>query len=410
MRGSVAIAAGLALAITLGAARGAAQSEAYDAVIAQAVDAFEHERYVEARRLFTEAHALLPSPRTLRGIGLCALEIGDFAAAYHELSAALAMQGGTNPLTPALRTQVEQMRERARLHVGLYTGLPAGATMQIGDGTIEPEPDGALALADGERVVTIRFADGREESLTLQVTGGATESLPDLGTAAVTTTTGTTTTTDARELGTPIVTDATVGSASTSHLDVVEDDHATEAPAPPERTLALELALSVRGGSRNSGAGSAFLPMSGCLGTALTGTLITRLEPGLWLGGGVTLEYAFLTEADTSSFASMLAHSSHTRGWFEGDLHAVLHYVPSGTPLVVAASLGPALVFRDETTIDVVTLQRVNTSTNAFGVSVTASARLAFADDRLFVGAEVHAVATGYPAIELGLVAGGAPL
>lgn len=386
-----------------------AQSETYDAVIAQAVEAFESERYVEARRLFVEAHALLPSPRTRRGIGMCALELGDYAGAYHELSAALDMPPGDNPLTPALRTQVEQMRARARAHVGIYAGLPAGATLRVGESAVDPEPDGTVALAEGERVVGVRLADGREQPLTLMVVGGATEALPPLTEA---TTPGTSGTTDgasrADALGSPEATPSSADGGD-SHVVVVEDDQRTAEPAPHERTLALELALSLRGGSRNSGRVTG-LGMSGAFGPALSGALLARLEPGLWLGGALTLAYDVVTEADTSSFTAMEANSARTRGWFEGDLDLVLHLAVAGTPLVIAAGIGPAIVYRDETRIDPISFVRTSSSSSAFGASLTASVRISFADDRLFVGVEAHGMASAQPAAELGLVLGGAPL
>jgi tetratricopeptide (TPR) repeat protein len=84
-----------------------AASPTYDQIIDRALSAFEAQRYLEARELFEQAHALQPSARTLRGQGVTAVALHDYDRGLPELEAAL--DDSRRPLTPAQRQEVEQL-------------------------------------------------------------------------------------------------------------------------------------------------------------------------------------------------------------------------------------------------------------------------------------------------------------
>ncbi len=421
--------------------RAHAQSETYDARIAAAVDAFEHQRWAEARAAFVEAHALVPSPRTLRGIGMCAVEQGDWRAAYHVLAQALAMRDEAHPLTPSLRTQTETLLGRARRHVAIYT-VPRDASLTLDGSVVAAEPDATVALPEGEHHLVVETSDGRHVDTTIEVEGGSGPvPLPiDAGTlvrgATITpvgpadgTTTSTTTASDpsvvitpvddgsGAALSTPTHTDPATTTPSetgtTSSVPVVEQgerampivEQSDEEVEIPVRSIALDLGLFVGGGTRNSRANGG---LSGCFGLGVMADLVFRLDATVWIGVNLDFRWASLTEADRSSYTAMLGNSE-ARAWLEADADAVLQIHVGGTPLVLVSGLGYAFVYRDAQVIDASGTRPVR-SVNAHGLDVLLELRLAFLDDRMFVAAQGHFVASDLPAVEGGLVFGGAPL
>jgi tetratricopeptide (TPR) repeat protein len=67
----------------------------------------------EALALFRQAHALRPSARTLRGMGVASFEARHYADAIRYLTAAATETA--RPLTPEQLLAVEQLIPRARL-------------------------------------------------------------------------------------------------------------------------------------------------------------------------------------------------------------------------------------------------------------------------------------------------------
>jgi hypothetical protein len=106
---------GLALALPLPAL---AQDYSYDHLVAEALTAYGAGQWDEARRLFEQAHGIEPTARTLRTIGMCAFNQGDFVAALQNLEAALV--DPRKPLTEELRAHVTGLIERANAEVGRY--------------------------------------------------------------------------------------------------------------------------------------------------------------------------------------------------------------------------------------------------------------------------------------------------
>lgn len=431
---AIVLAAALAVLGAWSPTRVRAQSETYDARIAAAVDAFEHERWDEARAAFEDAHALIPSPRTLRGIGMCAVEQHDWGTAYHVLAQALALHDDAHPLTPALRTQTESLLARARRHVGLYT-VPGSASVTLDGAPVEAEPDGSVALTEGAHLVVLSTSDGRRVERTLAIEGGeGPTSLPidpgsfvrgatitpvgpsSDGTTSTTTQADTTQATEGAVI-TPVgdggSTTPSSTSTSSASVPVIEPgqhampivEQSDEEVEIPVRSIALELALFLGGGTRNSRANGG---LSGCFGVGAMVDLMFRLDATVWIGANLDFRWASLTEADRSSYAAMLGNSE-ARAWLEGDADLVTQIHVSGTPLVLVGGVGYALVYRDSEVIDATGMRPVHGVT-AHGLDVLLEARLYFLDDRLFVAGQGHFVASDLPAVEGGLVLGGAPL
>lgn len=154
-----------------------AQEDEYRAIISEAVAEFDAFRFAEARTLFRRAHAIRPSARTLRGIGLSSFELRDYVEAYRTLSAAL-----VDPRRPLAADQAEAVRgilARTRTFVGIYRISPRldALDLRVDGDRATLEPDGTLILGLGRHTVTARPAERRESSVTVVVGGGEEDEL-----------------------------------------------------------------------------------------------------------------------------------------------------------------------------------------------------------------------------------------
>jgi tetratricopeptide (TPR) repeat protein len=112
-----------------------AQAE-YDTVVERALAAFDAQRFDEARSLFERAHALQPSARTLRGLGVTAFAQNRYALAKPELEASLI--DTRRPLTQAQRDEV--------------TGFLSWMNSSLGTLRLQLSPAHAIALVDTQAV------------------------------------------------------------------------------------------------------------------------------------------------------------------------------------------------------------------------------------------------------------------
>jgi hypothetical protein len=130
---------GVVLAVMLvSVAHGVAQAApdaapaGYDALYEQATNELGTGNWAGAQALFTQAHELYPNATTLRGLGIAALELGQYDRAASLLERALA--SGVRPLSPALRAQTEAALARAR------AGAPAAAPPPPPSAPLPPAP------------------------------------------------------------------------------------------------------------------------------------------------------------------------------------------------------------------------------------------------------------------------------
>lgn len=135
---------------------GGATSADYDAIVVQALAAYEAGRWDEARRLFEWAHGLMPTARTLRTIGMSAFNQGDYVAALQNLEAALA--DSRKPLTDEQRVHAAELIERANQQVGRFKlrVSPAGARLLVDRKSPVLIGDDQLVLTPGQHELSLR--------------------------------------------------------------------------------------------------------------------------------------------------------------------------------------------------------------------------------------------------------------
>jgi hypothetical protein len=142
----------------------------YRALVTEALAEFDSGHFAEARALFLHAHALNPSARTLRGLGLSSFELREYRASIEYLEQALASQ--VNPLQGELRTGTEQILRRAYGFVGRFTPRlePTHARLRVDGVPLGSLP--SVLLEIGMHVVTAEAQGYLSETRNLQVMGG----------------------------------------------------------------------------------------------------------------------------------------------------------------------------------------------------------------------------------------------
>lgn len=128
----------------------------YDRLILSALSAFKAGEWVRARGLFERAHALHPTARTLRTIGMSAFNQGDLVGAVKALEASL--NDDRKPLTVEQQEHVRQLIHRADGRLGRLRLLvqPQGADIQV-DGKAPDFVGGdQLVLEPGRHEISIQ--------------------------------------------------------------------------------------------------------------------------------------------------------------------------------------------------------------------------------------------------------------
>ena len=168
----------VAACVALSAAHGAAQGAhggsvradaGYDVLVREALAEYGLGNFAEARALFDRAHALRPSARTLRGLGITAFELQRYVQAISELEAALADR--RHALTAQQRQDVQQTLSKARRFVGRVKLelVPSNATVFV-DGRQVTGSD--LLLDLGTHQLEARASGHQDRSLKLVIEGG----------------------------------------------------------------------------------------------------------------------------------------------------------------------------------------------------------------------------------------------
>lgn len=154
------------------AATDTAEPPGYRESIQDAIAEYDAGRYAEARALFTRAHALAPSARTLRGLGMTEFELRNYVVSARMLEEALVSP--VRALEGELRAHTEGLLARARGFVGRFTLRlsPANTQLLVDGAPAVLERDGAVALSVGDHTLQAR-ADGYSTvTHTLSVNGG----------------------------------------------------------------------------------------------------------------------------------------------------------------------------------------------------------------------------------------------
>jgi hypothetical protein len=132
----------------------------YQQLAKRAIDERDAGHFAEARRLFERAHALWPSARTLRTLGMTAFDLDMYPEALRELQAAL--DDPRRALEPKQREQVAALIDRTRARVGIFslTLTPAAAQLTVDGKPADATEKLVLTLGDHELVAR---APGHEE-------------------------------------------------------------------------------------------------------------------------------------------------------------------------------------------------------------------------------------------------------
>lgn len=138
-------------------AEGAAQSnaDAYQDAINRALEEYNLGHWTEAKVFFRQAHALKPSARTLRGLGLASYESRNYVEALEYLQQAIA--SSVQPLTPQMRAATVDLIDLARQFVmrAEVELEPAEAELRVDGKPTRLAADGTILLDPGEHELTV---------------------------------------------------------------------------------------------------------------------------------------------------------------------------------------------------------------------------------------------------------------
>ena len=155
-----------------GSGADAADQPAYRKAIKAGLAEYDALHFDEARSLFRRAHAISPSARTFRGIGMASFELRDYVSAVRSLSAALRDQ--RRPLSAEQRRQTQDLLDRAHTFVDIctLTVSPHNARVIVDGHAPEFEPDGTLLFGFGVHTVEVSARGMEIRSLSINVRGG----------------------------------------------------------------------------------------------------------------------------------------------------------------------------------------------------------------------------------------------
>lgn len=152
----------------------AAGPRGYAEAIREAVDHYAAQRWRPAQKAFARAHALQPSARTYRGLGLSAFYLGELAAARQALEQALS--DTRRPLSEEqkralseLLLETTRLTGRIELHVE-----PRSARIEL-DGVVTEAR--ALFVDRGAHVLSVSAEGYSAQRTTLAIEGGEQRSL-----------------------------------------------------------------------------------------------------------------------------------------------------------------------------------------------------------------------------------------
>jgi tetratricopeptide (TPR) repeat protein len=151
----------------------ARESAEYRDLIRRALQEYDLGNWSEAKLLFSDAHALYPNARTLRGLGLTAYESRNYVEAIGFLEQSLANQ--VQPLSGDLRSALSQLLEQARHFVGrVQTQVePSSAELKVDERPVKRGADGTILLDPGQHELTATASGYDSVSRRVTVEAGA---------------------------------------------------------------------------------------------------------------------------------------------------------------------------------------------------------------------------------------------
>jgi hypothetical protein len=147
--------------------------EAIDGALAE----YSVGHFAEALALFGRAHAIAPSARTARGLGMAQFELRHYTESAEWLEQALASQ--VRPLPATLRAETEELLSRAegfiaRLSLELE---PESARVAVDGGALAASVRRRLVLDIGDHVLDVSAAGYVPQRRVLRIQGGEVLSL-----------------------------------------------------------------------------------------------------------------------------------------------------------------------------------------------------------------------------------------
>jgi hypothetical protein len=144
----------------------------YRELLHKALQEYELGHWSEAKVFFSEAHALRPNARTLRGLGQTCYESRSYVEAIGFLEQSLASQ--VQPLTDDMRHDVERFLTEARGFVSrLVVQLaPENAELRVDQQPAKRNPDGSVSLDPGEHVLSVQAPGYASLTRTVNANGG----------------------------------------------------------------------------------------------------------------------------------------------------------------------------------------------------------------------------------------------
>jgi hypothetical protein len=151
-------------------------SEEYREYVRAALREFQAGNLNEAKAFFSQAHALSPSARTFRGLGMCSYEMRNYVDAIDQFEKSLSATD--RPLTPAMRTEIAGLLRQARTFVTRIqvTTQPTWAKLRIDGRAVERDANGAITVDPGTHELVVEAAD--HDTVTRTVRTAGSEQLP----------------------------------------------------------------------------------------------------------------------------------------------------------------------------------------------------------------------------------------
>jgi tetratricopeptide (TPR) repeat protein len=148
-----------------------AQDDDYQAIMAEGKKRFEASRFEEADALYKEAHRIEQNAQTLRGLGVSAYGMRDYARSLELLEKALLDQ--RRPLDKKQRLEVDILISHCRNLVAYLqiTIIPQSGSLLVDGTEIKPE-SGRLYLNPGKHELRVRSEGYQEQSQTVHARGG----------------------------------------------------------------------------------------------------------------------------------------------------------------------------------------------------------------------------------------------
>jgi tetratricopeptide (TPR) repeat protein len=144
----------------------------YDSFIEQGVAAYDSGRFAEARAAFRRAHELNETARTLRTIGMCSFNLGDYVDAATNLEAAL--DDTHKPLTAEQRKQVVDLLARSTPRIGRFALKlsPIDATLSVDGRPASLDAQRELLVEPGRHEISVQAPEHRTVQSVVNVEGG----------------------------------------------------------------------------------------------------------------------------------------------------------------------------------------------------------------------------------------------